>query len=833
MAKKGKGQSAASKKLWDGIDIDKDFQAALEEVDEVELGDYNTEKMVVFSANVNYARHLLRLSDSLKPVHRRVLFMMYCQALRSGNKKKSISVVGSVTDIHPHGGASVYATMVGLGQYWKMPVPLLKIIGSFGTEVSGIYAADRYTEVTMSDYAWDCFFKDYDPDCVQMIRSTSGNRDEPVSLPSRYPNILINGGSGIAVGNSFRIPPYNITEVIEATTKRLYNRTGQVYLVPDLPTGCDIVDDGESIKRICETGKGTLRMRARITIVDEGKHWGLRIQNLPWGVSHETVWASLVSLTKSGVLPIKEVQDRHEQNILEDGRTVVSPVDTWVIVDKAHDPYAVREKLFKKTKLEESASVNFKVVLESLQLGNFSLAELIDAWIDQRRLYKRRLLNKRISKAAALVETYKIILEVVQPENLMQTMDIIRNSPEDKVAANLVKHYGMSSYQATQIADLPTKTFNANAPAKYARLMKEKQAEIEHLYKMVRSEKKIDEIIELELKELAKWATPRKTQVISDTGTIMDTESEYFLIITKKGCIKKVSVSAVEKSRRGFGTFDQGDFPSNVLRGKNLDPVIFIDSFGRFSVLKIADVPTVTLQEPPMKAYDLLKLEGEIIAMRFFQDEESTKWIRENEKMDMFIVTVSKNGIAKRTSLDSILEQTENGRKTTRNAKICKLKDGDQLAHADYYLSNTGVLIYTARGEYNYVTADLFPEFGRDAAGNQLVKLNDDDECVGACAISSQSKYVVLVTQKGKAKKIEVEYLGIPSPAKSTSYLMDIEQGDTLIYADTPERFIDVCTKFTHFEIPIDDIRTLSRKAKGVKKVPIQPGDNIIQIITH
>ena len=114
-------------------------------------------------------------------------------------------------------------------------------------------------------------------------------------------------------------------------------------------------------------------MRARITIVDEGKHWGLRIQNLPWGVSHETVWASLVSLTKSGVLPIKEVQDRHEQNILEDGRTVVSPVDTWVIVDKAHDPYAVREKLFKKTKLEESASVNFKVVLESLQLGNFSL----------------------------------------------------------------------------------------------------------------------------------------------------------------------------------------------------------------------------------------------------------------------------------------------------------------------------------------------------------------------------------------------------------------------------------------------------------------------------
>ena len=363
MAREKKVDRSAADRLWKDVDIKKDFDEAADSIEEVDIGSYNKEGMLLYSANVNYARQLLRLSDSLKPVNRRILFTMYSLGMRPGVKKKSISVVGSTTEIHPHGGASVYDTMVTMSQYWKYQCPLLRFYGQSGTETNSAYAADRYTEVSMSQFAWDCFFKDYDPDCVQTMFSTAANKYEPVSLPSRYPNILINGGVGIAVGNAFKIPPFNIDDVIRVTKEKLYNDSAkQVYLVQDFPTGCDIVDDPEAIKRICETGRGTLRVRARSEIIDEGKHWAIRFTNLPWNVTQEAIVDNIVKATKAGILPIKDLQDRHEQIIEKDGN-VVSHVDLWVLIDKAHDPYAVREKLYKRTKLEDTLSFDFKVVL--------------------------------------------------------------------------------------------------------------------------------------------------------------------------------------------------------------------------------------------------------------------------------------------------------------------------------------------------------------------------------------------------------------------------------------------------------------------------------------
>lgn len=822
-----------NKKLWDGISDD-DFVQALDDAEEVDLGEFNEEHMIIFSANVNYARQLLRLSDSLKPSHRRILYMMYKNSLRNGAKKKSISVVGSTTDIHPHGGASIYETMIGLGQYWKMPVPLVKIIGSFGTEVSQIYAADRYTEITMSDYAWDCFFKDFDPDCVQMIWNTAGARNEPVSLPSRYPNMLINGGRGIAVGNSFMVAPYNIFDIIKQVKKRLHGGTGHVYMVPDLPTGCDIVDDEGSIKEICETGRGTLRMRAKIEIQDEKKYWCLRVTNIPWGVATETIMAALVKCTEDGSIPIKEVQPRHEQEILEDGKTVVSHVDLAILIDKSHDPYSVREKLFKKTKLEETIPINFKVVMEELTLENFNLAQLIDAWIAQRREYKRRLINKRITKITAQIELLKIKIDVMKPGNLEQTVSIIRNSPEDMIAHNLIKKYGMSSYQAEQIGKVPLSEFNASAPKKLAKELKEKEEELDRQFKLVRSEKDIDEIIDAELDELKKYAQPRKSQLVNPSGQTMDTESEYFVLTTKKGGIKKVSLAAVERTRRGFGAFENGDMPSkNILRGKNMDAIIFVDSFGRFTIMKIGDINTVALNEYPMKAYDVIKLEGDIVSMKFFQNSESLKWLKEKFGVTLNLITFSKCGVGKKTPAESLIEQTEDGCKTVRNSKLTRLKPDDALAHADYYMDDAQLLVYTKKGEFNYILASHVPEFGRDAAGNQLVKLGEDDEVVSCCVVGPNTQYVTIVTAKGKVKKCEVEYLGKPSAAKGTSYLITLDEGDEVIFADTPEKHIDVCLKSGHQVIELNQIRTLSRKAKGVKMISLQNGESIVQVLSE
>lgn len=833
MAKSDKKSEAGAKFLWKDVDIAKDFESAEDTVESVELGPYDKEKMVIFSANINYARQLTRLSDSLKPVERRILYTMYMHGLKPGNKKKSISVTGAVTEIHPHGGASAYATMIGMSQYWKKQIPLIRVYGSYGTEVSAIYAADRYTEMCMTQYAWDCFFKDFDPDCVQMIFSTSGNRDEPVSLPSRYPNVLINGGVGIAVGNAFRIPPYNIEDVIRETKKKLYNDDDSpVYLVPDLPTGCDIVDTNGSIKQICETGKGTLRMRAKAEIVDEGKHWAIHVTNLPWGVTQESIVDTLVRLTKSGQLPIKDVQDRTQQTI-EDGR-VVSHVNLWILVDKAHDPYAVREKLFKKTKMEETAPINFKVVLEGLELGELSLGDLIRHWIEERREYKRRLLNKRIVKTTARIELLKILIELCTGSNLNKTVNIIRSSNEADIAKNLIREYGMSSFQAEKIADMRMAAFSKDALAKYKAEKKEKQDELDHLYDMVKSEKYIDDIIAAELDELKKYVRPRKSELINlETGQMMDTETEYFLLATKRGGIKKVSVAAVERYKKGFGNFEKLDYPTHILRVKNMDSIIFVDSFGKFSIIQAGDIDTMTLQDIPHKAYTTTKLEGEIIAMQFFQGKDTVKWLKKAGAGEMFMVTVSRDGFAKKLPLSDLIDLSDDGRKPIRNMRLTKLKSNDFLAHAEYYLGDSPIIIYTRRGDYNYIYADNIPNYNRDAIGNQIVKMDGDDFCVGCCAVNKDAKYAVVITEKGYAKKCELEYMGKPSSSKVTSYLATLDTNDGVIYVDTPLSEIDVCTRLGMTTITLDEIKTLGRKAKPVRKITLPAGDNIIRVVTR
>lgn len=831
MAKNKKDDGASY--LWQDVDITKDFDEANEHIEEVELAPYDREKMLLFSANVNYARQLSRLSDSLKPVERRILYTMYQHGLRPGNKKKSISVTGAVTEIHPHGGASAYATMVGMSQYWKRQLPLIRLYGSGGTEVSAIFAADRYTEMCMTQYAWDCFFKDFDPDCVQMIFSTSGNRYEPVSLPSRYPNILINGGQGIAVGNSYRIPPYNIEEVIEETKKMLYNDDGrQVYMVPDLPTGCDIVDDQNMLKKICETGKGTLKMRAKAEIVDEGKNWGIRVTNLPWGVTQENIVDTLVKLTKTGQLPIKDVQDRTKQ-VVVDGK-VISPVNLWIIVSKDHDPYAVREKLFRKTKMEETAPINFKVVLEGLELGELSLGDLIRQWIEERREYKRRLINKSIVKTTARIELLKVLIELCTGTNLEKTVRIIRNSPEKDIAKNLIKEYGMSSYQADKIAEMKLGAFSKDALARYKTELKEQKEKLDHYYNMVKSEQDIDDIIATELDELKRYAKPRKSQLINlDTGKQMDTNTEYFLIATKRGGLKKIAVSTVERFKKGFGNFEKTDYPTHVLRVHNMDSILFADSFGKFSIIKAGDVDTMALQDVPQKAYTVTKLEGEIVAMQFFQGRDTQKWLKKSKAGEMYLVTISRDGFAKKIPLQELIDMTDDGRKMIKNMRLTKMRNNDFLAHADYYLGDSPLVIYTRRGEYNYIYAENIPNYGREAVGNQLVKLNDDDYCVGCTAVNAEAKYLVIVTVKGYAKKCELEYIGSPSSSKATTYLATLDANDSVVYVDTPIKAIDICTRLGMETYSLEEIKTLGRKAKPVRRITLQAGDNIIRVVSH
>lgn len=833
MAKEGK-PGGGGRRLWEGIDVIKDFEYGEDHAEDIEIGDYNREKMIIYSANVNYARMMVRLSDSLKPVERRALYTMYLQGLKPGVKKKSISVVGAVTELHPHGGASVYGTLINMSQYWKRQCPLIRVYGQGGTEVSAIYAADRYTEISLSQYAWDCFFKEYDPDCVQTMFSTSANKDEPVSLPTKYPNFLVNGGTGIAVGNAFCVPPYNIDEIIKETKKMLRNDTGShVYMVPDFPTGCDIVNDPEALRQICETGKGTLRLRAKTEILDEGKNWAIRVTNLPWGVTQESIVNAIVKATKTGKLAVKDVQDRSDP-IWIDAKTVVSHVNLYILVDKAHDPYAVREKLFKMTLMEDTLSVDFNVVLEELKLDKLSLGDLIRTWIRVRREYKRRLLNKRIAKTSARIELLKILIEMCQEKNIHKSTSIITKSGDDKVVSHLMKEYGMSSYQAERILDMRMGAISADAKKRYEKELKEKEDELKDLYKMVKSEKYIDDIIAAELDELKKYGKPRQSQLVDiDKKAIVDTETEYFLVATKRGGLKKVSVNAVELGKKGFGNFEQKDYPTHILRVKNLDTVLFVDSFGKFSVIPAGDVDTMALTDLPGKAFEATKLEGEIIAMIYFQGDAAVKWMKKAGAGTLYLVTASRDGMVKKMPVTDLMAMTNNGAKAVRNMRLSKLKTNDFLAHVGYYIDSTPIIFYTKKGEFNYVRTSQIHEYGTAAVGTNLINLQDEDAVVGCCAVDPDAKYLVVVTEKGAMKKCEIDYIGSPSGSKATSYLATVDAHDNVVYVDTPKKSVDVCTRLRMETVQLDEIKTLGRKAKPVKKISLGTGDNIIRVVTH
>lgn len=820
-------------KLWGDIG-EKDFlDTTYQNIEDVEMGEYNHEQMLLYSANINYARQLVRVSDSLSPVKRRILYSMYKIGAVNGKKTKSAIITGHVMTLHPHGDGPIYSAMVAMTQPWKNSVPYVFGDGSFGTEVADdIYASARYTEAYMSKYAYDCFFKDFDEECVHMVESTVAGQTEPVSLPSRYPNMLINGGSGIAVGNAFFIPPYNIEDIIRETKRMLYHPdSGPVYMVPDFPTGCDIIENEGEIRKICETGSGILRMRGHAEVVDNGKNWVIRITSVPWGTSFDTFKRTIGSLTKAGVLSIKETMDKSEQIILEDG-SVRIPIDFWLLIDKAHDPYSVLEKVYKKTDLDKSVRVDFKVVLEELKIGkppHMGLRELIQAWIDERREYKRRLLNKRINQVTARIDFLRILIELLSPGNLESVVKIIRNSNVDECVATLVAKYGMNSFQATKVATTPLNAFTKDARVRYQNELKEKEEERKMLYKWVGSEKYIDDMIADELNELRRYVKPRQSNVIQmESGKTMDTESEYRVIVTKNGFIKKIMAGGT----KGYGSFANLDYPAHVITAKNLDSLLFVDSFGKYSCIQVGSIDTMDLNSTGVKAYNYTKLEGEIIAMTYFPSMDDNQYIRKTEKTDLCVVTISRDGYIKKTLYEDFAQQSEGGLRPIKNSRLAKVRKNDFIAYAGLHLNNTNILIFTDQGYYAYIHCDDIPVCGKDAVGNIGMDLVDGDACHGCCVVNPNAEYITMVTAKGCVKKCELPYIGEPNKRRHSSYLATLDVNDKLVYVDTPISKITVCTRLQIVEVSLDDIKTLSRKAKPVKKIGLASGDNIIRVVT-
>lgn len=840
MAKKELSEKQVAK-LWDGITeadfLNEDF------ISSADIVEYNKPAMTLFMQNINLFRQLPLEKDGLKPIERRILIMMYKSKsyLNSWkdrrNFRKSTKIVGDVIGIHGHSDSSIYGTLVNNGQYWKNAVPWIEPYGNFANiSSSDEYGHMRYTEALVSYYGYSCFFKDLDEDCLEKIVSTTGGDkaedDEPLALPSRYPNILVNGGFGMASGNLFCIPPFNIKDIIENTKKVLkHPELTSIYMVPDLPTGCDIVDTDGSIRSFCETGKGSIITRATIDIEElKGGDWALKIRNVPWLVDFKSITETLLDLSRKNILQIKDIKDKSDQVVDKHGK-VQTILNYWIIIDKAHDPYQFRNRLYKLTQLEKPLSIDFNIVTNELQVDRPSLKGLIQMWIDSRREYKRRLYNKQLGKLNADIALYRILVQLTEGENVNKTMKVIRSHSQDEAIEALMKAQKMNSYQAKRVLSMGLGIFDKNANERFKQILKEKEAKLEEVMGIVHSSKKIDEEISDELDELMEWYTPRKCSLITEENQQIIADTDHTIIITAQNMIKKHAYKqALNGKPLGLGAFKNGDFPKHILpKVNNLDTVTFFDMYGRFTALPVHAIESTTSTMPGMPIYNTTKLNGPIISCMTGFNQESIKYIEEKAQTKLSIVSLSAEGFIKKTPVEEFVNQ-----RNMLNSVYTKVKPNDYLVYTDILMDSSSILIYTEQGDYVFMSAANVPSQSKQGTGLSCISLNDDNQCVGLTAVGNTDTHLVVVTEKGLVKRCEIAYLGTAGKRKASSYICTPEDGDKVVWIGSMEEGLDktlcVYTRAEYIEIPLEDIPVQARKAKGKKLIALPLGSNLIDI---
>ena len=838
MAKKG------TSRVWNDI-TEADFIDEGNIIDQ-DISEFNTESMTIFGANLNYARQLVNIMDSLTPVERRILYAFFKENALPGKKTKCSALVTTAMKYHNHGDISVYATMVGMAQEWKTAVPYISGPSNFGSaDASDKYGAYRYTEAYLSKYGHECFFSDFSQSAVGMVSFVTG-LEEPEYLPSKFPNILVNGTSGIGWGHLGFIAPYHISDIIEMCKTYLKDPfADDIIVYPDLPTGCYIVDDPAGIEDICKHGVGKLRMRASIEIEETNTEWRLVITNVPYTVDYAKIKPKIIELAKKKLITFKHISDESESFLRADGSTFVEP-KLVVKLDKALDPRRVRAVLYKLTELEKTVSINLKAIVGDTEIKAFSLKELVLAWIDQRRLYKRSLYNHSLNRLRSDIDTKDIMIELTEGKNLEKTIKIIRNTPAYSLANALMSEYGMSSHQAKIVIGQPLSAFTSDAHDRYIADREKLQKKFDEISEIAYSPKKIDKVILGELEDLRKYGpVDRRSPIIQVSDDEVITNSEHMIVSTLQGYIKKVPRDPDKyHAKNPIGTLNTGDQPTRRFFANNLDSVLFIDDYGKYTIMPVHEIPNTVYSSIGETFFNVTKLEGNLKSHFVINaSEHATSKERSNGKKHdydkLYLTTLSEDGMVKATAYSDYV-YTEDGNVAKKfNVRAAKLRKDDRICDvsmivkADDSSVTSSVLIYTSQGQFIMNNENDLPITSlKDTVGLQFIKPEDGDKCKGLIQIypNGGDDYVVVLTAKGFAKKVELQYMQ-DAARKKSSYLIKVDEGDEVIFAGgcNDGETLYVITK-TNGEVayPVNSIPTLSRMAKGKKVVPVPNGDLII-----
>ena len=781
-----------------------------------------------YSMIVITSRAIPDLRDGLKPVHRRILWSMY----EEGNTpdkphKKSATTVGYVMGhYHPHGDSSIYEAMVRLAQDFNERYMLVDGHGNFGNIEGDGAAAYRYTEARLSKISLE-LLRDINKNTVDMDDNYTQTEKEPKVLPSRFPNILVNGSMGIAVGMATNIPPHNLGEVIDGCIAYIDNplidTIGLMQYIkgPDFPTG-GIILGNSGIRKAYETGRGSITIRSKAEIEEKNGHSSIIITEVPYGVSTMDLKTKVAELVHNKTL--EGIADYHTD--LKNG------VKITITLKRDANPQVVLNNLYKHTSFQTSYGIIF-LMLDQGTPRTLGLKDIISKYIDyQKEIIIRRTrfdLNKSEAKVHIL-EGFKIALD-----NIDEVIKIIKESETDLEAKKiLMSRFGLSEIQSDNILELKLRRLTGMERSKIEEELANLLKVIEELRSILASDKKVLNIIKEELLDIKhKFADERRTSIDMTAIDYIDDESlipveNLVITLTNKGYIKRVAIDTYKSQNRGgVGikgmSTNEEDFVENIISMTTHDHLMFFTNKGKVYRMKGYEVPLFSRQSKGLPIINLLPLD---------KDEKVNAMLKITESNENgYIVLCTKLGIIKRTSL----KEFENIRS---NGKICiTLKETDELISAKVTDGESEILIASSNGRMIRFNEKEIRVMGRTASGVKGIDI-ENSLAVGM-EVASKDSEVLVVTENGYGKKTTIDQYRITHRGSKGVKALNITEKNGNIIAfkivEGTEDLMIITDSGIIIRLSLNQVSSTGRVAQGVKLINLKDEQKVstIAVIEH
>ncbi len=791
---------------------------------EHEIYDEMKNSYIDYAMSVIVGRALPDVRDGLKPVHRRILYGMHSLGITPDKPhKKSARIVGEVMGkYHPHGDSSIYDAMVKMAQDFSTRYPLVDGHGNFGSVDGDGAAASRYTEARMSPFSLQ-MVRDIEKDTVDFVDNYDGEEKEPSVLPSRVPNLLINGSNGIAVGMATSIPPHNLGETIDACVKLIdepessIEDLARIIKGPDFPTGAIILGK-HAAREAYLTGQGKVNVRS-VCEIEEDKRGRMRIivSEIPFQVNKARLIESMAELVKDkrveGISAIRDESNREGTRIV-------------IELKKDVNPNVILNRLYKHTALQTS----FSMIMLALVDGEpkiLNLKQILEEYLKHQKIVVTRRTRFDLAKAEARAH----ILEglIIALDNIDEVIATIRSSYND-AKEKLMIRFGLSEIQAQAILDMRL--------AKLQGLEREKiQAEYNELLKriayyksLLADEHKLMGVIKDELLEIkGKWGDPRRTKIVADEGELDEEalidEEDVAITLTHLGYVKRVPADTYKAQRRGGKgivglTTRESDFVRDLIITSTHDYLMFFTDMGRVYKIKAYEIPEASRTAKGTPVINFLNLNSTervtaMIPVREFNANEC-------------LVMVTKQGTIKKTPMSEF----DTNRKTGLIA--ITLKEGDKLISVALANGNENVLVVTKQGKAIAFSEDDVRPMGRNAGGVRAILLEKGDEVVSMELDIDQTRKMLVITENGFGKRTPLdEYRlqarggkGVATYDKTKFGKTGLLVGATLVSEDDEVMVIN--SNGVIIRIRADEVSTLGRTTQGVKIMKVEKGNRIV-----